>query len=421
MSLHNLDILNAAVGLLSFLIFFIHWIGNKKPSLPNFFFRSFLITNAYYFIIAALIQNQSILEVPHLFRTGSIAGLLLAPMVYLILIKSLKSEPWKKIDYLHFIPAILYMVDFTPFFILPTADKLEVIENLLRKGDNATLSFEEGWIFNGTFWVIIKVFQPLVYSVICFVTLYKVIGNSGIFFKKDNRKLIQLLYWLLVYLVLITIPVGLSFAGLTGFNGWKITSIILFSSTLITCLFLLVNPEVLYGLKGIWIIAEENDLILPEGKLIPKRPNSYNHIDPTLNLKNTLIVSKHNISATSNRKTYLNERQVNNIEKVLSNYMNDTQAYLQQGFSITQLAEGNNFQLQQISAFLNQHKGVNFNDYINKFRIDYLINLYEQDSTIIDQFTLEYLGKAAGFGSRSVFINSFKKFTGQTPSNYFKQ
>jgi YesN/AraC family two-component response regulator len=101
--------------------------------------------------------------------------------------------------------------------------------------------------------------------------------------------------------------------------------------------------------------------------------------------------------------------------------MNDTQAYLQQGFSITQLAEGNNFQLQQISAFLNQHKGVNFNDYINKFRIDYLINLYEQDSTIIDQFTLEYLGKAAGFGSRSVFINSFKKFTGQTPSNYFKQ
>lgn len=287
MSLHNLDILNEAVGLLSFLIFFIHWMGNNKPSLPNFLFRSFLIANAYYFIIGALIQNQGILTVPHLFRTGSIAGLLATPLVYLILIKSLKNEPWKKIDYLHFVPAILYTIDFIPFYILPTESKIELIKYLIGTGESATLGFDEGWIFNGTFWVIFKVLQPLTYSLFCFITLFRIVGKSSISFKNDNRKLILLLYWLSVYLLLITIPVGLSFADLTGSNGWEITSIILFSSTLITCLFLLINPEILYGLKGIWIIAKENDFDNPNEDALSISPSeAIKSVNPALILKN---------------------------------------------------------------------------------------------------------------------------------------
>jgi YesN/AraC family two-component response regulator len=100
--------------------------------------------------------------------------------------------------------------------------------------------------------------------------------------------------------------------------------------------------------------------------------------------------------------------------------MNENQPYLQQGFSLPKLAKETNFQLQHVSAFLNQHLGENFNDYINKFRVNHLISLFEQDPSIINQYTLEYLGNQSGFGSRSAFITSFKKFTGQTPSTYFK-
>jgi len=418
MSLHNLDILNAAVGLLSFLIFFIHWMGNKKPSLPNFLFRSFLIANSYYFIIAALIQNEGILTVPHLFRTGSIAGLLATPLVYLILIKSLKNEPWKKNDYLHFVPALLYILDFFSFFILPTESKLEVIGSLSKQGDTATLGFNEGWILNGTFWMIIKVVQPLTYSAFCFITLVRIVGKSSSAFKKENRRLILLLYWLSGYLLLITIPVGLSFAGLTGSNGWEITSMILFSSTLITCLFLLFNPEILYGLKGIWVLVPENSAANPNDDFLPvskSKGTSENSTPEPL-----LIINEPGRSSNHIRETYLSVRQVENMEKVLSNYINESQAYLQQGFSLPQLAKETNLQLQHISAFLNQHKGENFNDYINNFRINHLISLFEQNPTIIDQFTLEHLGKESGFGSRSAFITSFKKFTGQTPSAYFR-
>ena len=414
MSLHNLDILNAVVGLLSFLIFFIHWMGNKKPSLPNFLFRCFLIANAYYFIVAALIKSEAILTVPHLFRTGTIAGLLATPLVYLILIKSLKNEPWKNIDYLHFVPALLYIIDFIPFFMLPTESKLELLANLSKSGDTATLGFEEGWVFNGTFWVMSKVLQPLTYSIFCFITLDRIIKKSGRSFKNDNRRLILLLYWLSTYLFLNTIPVGLSFADLTGSNGWEITSFIIFSSTLITCLFLLLNPEVLYGLKGIWIISEE------------RFPNDSNKealpiTEPAGTTESSLTAESMSVfREPDGRESYLSVRQVEKMKKDLSEYMNENQPYLQQGFSLPQLAKETKFQLQHVSAFLNQHMGENFNDYINKFRVNHLISLFEQDPTIIDQFTLEYLGNQSGFGSRSAFITSFKKFTGQTPSAYFR-
>jgi AraC-like DNA-binding protein len=414
MSLHNLDILNAAVGLLSFLIFFIHWMSNRKPSLPNFLFRCFLIANAYYFFVAALIKNDGILSLPHLFRTGTLAGLLAAPFVYLILVKSLKNEPWKNIDYLHFVPAVLYVIDFFPFFILPMVSKLKVLENLSKSGDTATLSFDESWIFSGILWILIKVLQPLAYSIICFITLDRIIKKSGRSFKNDNRRLILLLYWLSAYLFLNTIPIGLSFAGLTGSNGWEITSFIIFSSTLITCLFLLFNPEVLYGLKGIWITTPIND---PIATLEGTRQIGLEDVieKPDVHLENGSIPNESDI-----RETYLSVRQVENMKKVLGVYMNENQPYLQQGFSLPQLAKETKFQLQHVSAFLNQHVGENFNDYINKFRVNHLINLFKQDPTIIDQFTLEYLGNQSGFGSRSAFISSFKKNTGQTPSAYFK-
>lgn len=420
MNLQNFDILNAIAAFLSFLIFFIHWMCNHKPSLPNLLFRFFLFTNSYYFIIAALIQNGAIVHVPHLFRTGSIAGLLSTPLVYLILIKSLKNTPWKNKDYLHFLPALFYCIDFFPFFILPTESKIEILEILAKQGSAATLSFKESWILNGTFWVIIKVVQPIAYAAFCFITLFQIVEKGSNSFKKDNKRLIILLYWLSLYLLLNTVLVWLSFAGLLGSDGWKYASILLFSSTLITCLFLLFNPEVLFGLKGIWILNKVNgELNSNEGFHTKSMPENTIENSPLLHTNQNS--SEYSDTDHKIGEKHLSKRHVENMEKVLNNYLNETQSYLQQGFSLPQLAKETNFQLQQVSAFLNQYKGENFNDYINKFRINHLLRLFEQDPTIIDQFTFEYLGKKIGFGSRSTFIISFKKCTGQTPSVYFNR
>ncbi|MDP3473892.1 MAG: hypothetical protein Q8S14_18635 [Algoriphagus sp.] len=201
MTLHNLDIYIAAVVLLSILTIVIHWSGTRKPPLSNLLFRIFLIANTYHIIVAALIKNEGILSTPHLFRTGAIGLFIATPLVYLILIKSFKNEPWKKIDNLHFIPTILYVVDFLPFFSLPSELKLVAIGDLGKIGFTTTFGYGECWLIGGSFWMVSKVLHPLTYSILSLITLYRITVQSGLSFRKDNRNLIILLYLLSAYLI----------------------------------------------------------------------------------------------------------------------------------------------------------------------------------------------------------------------------
>jgi AraC-like DNA-binding protein len=421
MQLNNFEILYSAVALMSFLIFLIHWINNIKTSLPNFLIRVFLLTNCYYYIIAILIDSQGIKLVPFLFRTGSIAGLISTPIIFLIVKKTVKGEPWHNRDYLHFIPVFLYVMDFTSFFILSNESKLKIINNLYTKNFNGILGYNEGWIFNGQFWIICKVSQTLIYSLLGFFSLTRTIQNSNNSFKIDNNKIIVLSYWLTICLFLNAVSVTISFLGFAASIGWDITRIILTSTTLITCLYLFLNPEILYGLKGIWVTTGKNtgsDNL--ENNIYENQQSEKKDQDlQTINL----IASgyEQNNDLNNQKKIYINKIQVKKMEDTLGKYLEESNAYLQPGYSLPQLAKETGFPLQNLSAFLNQHKGEKFNDYINKFRIKYLMILFENDSSYFDQLTLESLSKQAGFGSRSAFISAFKKVTGQTPSEYFRQ
>jgi AraC-like DNA-binding protein len=420
MTLHNLDIFIAAVVLLSILTIVIHWNGTRKHPLPNLLFRIFLIANTYYLVVTALIKNEGILSVPHLFRTGNIGLFIAIPLVYLILIKSFKNESWKKIDNLHFILTILYIVDFLPFFSLPIELKLEAMGDLGKSGFTTTFGFDEGWLMGGTFWMVSKILYPFTYSILSLITLNRITVQSGLSFRKDHRHLIILLYLLSAYLIFSTIPIGLSFAGIMGLNAWENTSVIIFSTTLIIYLFILLNPEVLYGLKGIWVMTPESQAMAQKEDLYELNGSEDSFNDSAISPEKSFKISRSKAAKKVSPVTYLDLEQVENMERVLNIYMNEKQPYLKKRFSLSQMAQDTKFPLHHISAFLNQHLGENFNDYINKFRINYLISLYDQDPSVFDQFTFEYLSSKSGFGSRSAFITFFKKNTGKSPSAFFR-
>uniref|UniRef100_UPI0030F3F69A helix-turn-helix domain-containing protein n=1 Tax=Paraglaciecola sp. TaxID=1920173 RepID=UPI0030F3F69A len=68
------------------------------------------------------------------------------------------------------------------------------------------------------------------------------------------------------------------------------------------------------------------------------------------------------------------------------------------------------------SMLINRHFGVNFYEFINRYRIEeakkMLIDPKYKNTTITDVYL------AVGFNSKSVFYTFFKKFEGITPSNY---
>jgi AraC-like DNA-binding protein len=62
---------------------------------------------------------------------------------------------------------------------------------------------------------------------------------------------------------------------------------------------------------------------------------------------------------------------------------------------------------------------MNFNDFINEYRIRFCIEKIENGEW--KRKTLEALSKESGFNNRNSFTLAFKKVTGVTPSGFLKQ
>ena len=102
----------------------------------------------------------------------------------------------------------------------------------------------------------------------------------------------------------------------------------------------------------------------------------------------------------------------------LEQFFDEKEPYRKAGYKIKDLSDELGIPSYQLSAFINQEYGKNFNELLNDYRVDYLAKL-AKTSTDFYQYTLEALSRKAGFNSRTTFITAVKKRTNQTPSDYF--
>lgn len=159
-------------------------------------------------------------------------------------------------------------------------------------------------------------------------------------------------------------------------------------------LFILKNPQILYGnlTPRLKVYSGNIAVIKPEEE-----------------------VSNEKIE-DSNATDLLETEQVQAYLQLIENYMNEELPYLDPGFNISQLSEKLDIPVHHCSFVLNQGLGKNFREYINKFRVDFFIKEYPKR---IENQTLESIASGAGFNSSSTFYKSFKKETGKSPTNYF--
>lgn len=119
-------------------------------------------------------------------------------------------------------------------------------------------------------------------------------------------------------------------------------------------------------------------------------------------------------------KTLVDESIVNpKMAQEVDNAMLNNKAYLDPDITLDKLAECLAIPARDLSMLINRHLGVNFYEFINKYRIDEAKRLLVADehknTTITDIYFL------VGFNSKSVFYTFFKKFENTTPSQYRKQ
>ncbi|WP_452222095.1 helix-turn-helix domain-containing protein [Lacinutrix salivirga] len=103
------------------------------------------------------------------------------------------------------------------------------------------------------------------------------------------------------------------------------------------------------------------------------------------------------------------------IESKLS-IVKDKELYCNPNITLTSIAKELNIPAHTLSQFLNDNFSKSFSLFINELRIIKAKELL----SVPNQYTIEAIGYESGFNSKSTFYTTFKKMTGQTPSEYQK-
>lgn len=108
------------------------------------------------------------------------------------------------------------------------------------------------------------------------------------------------------------------------------------------------------------------------------------------------------------RTSVLNKIKEEQLVKKLSDYMENEFAFLQPDISLTSVSRVLGTNRTCLSTLINQHFGLNFNAYINRYRMIYASEYLKKDPLV----SKEELVQICGFGSKSTMLRAMHKMNG---------
>lgn len=119
-------------------------------------------------------------------------------------------------------------------------------------------------------------------------------------------------------------------------------------------------------------------------------------------------------------KSGLAEQDATNILKRLQEFMQQEKPYLDPDLKIASLAQQLEVSVHHLSQVINsdhtKRKGQNFYDFVNAYRVQEVISLF--DNPAYDEENILNIALDAGFTSKATFNRVFKKHTDKTPLAY---
>lgn len=326
-------------------------------------------------------------------------------------------------DLLHFLPVLIYIIDFVPFYLQPAAIKIEQASQDALGINTSWNQFSQGWLGIGEFYQPARVILMSVYWIWQLVLILKIKNVKGAeVLNTENKALVQ---WVKVYLFLQALFfIPYYYAILTGGQNNLFVNAHTFPAFGIALgmVILLLYPSILYGLKGALVKSDviQNGSFLqsvessPEGKKM-----EYGQGHQLLEYHFPKAAGNQSvIKPLGKQMDYFPIEKLQSISKLVEKHLELNQSYKNKGFTMRDLASEMNMQPYVLSAVINQVHQTNFNDFLNRYRIEYAIKLIEKGDG--KMLTLEGLSNQCGFSNRNSFTNAFKKHTGNTPSAFVK-
>lgn len=355
------------------------FITNTQKSKSAYFLAIFLLAHAFIplnelFLWGAEFKNMALLLWPNLYFVFGIAYYLDAALLYFC-IKFLvfKGVTLKKFDALHLIPVLVYAL-----YIVSTFHSQSFDERQQQLMNNSHVY--------GSTYILMEWFNKLlrvVYCVACFILLKR----YNKLLKDQMANIVKGHIRWLKSLVIGFLVVMLAEAGLVSMKTLNMA----------------------YPIDG----------------------NAFQYVGLTVNYATFVLVNLVFFLAVRDffafeqmeehqSKTVIDDNIVNpKMAEEVNETILQNKAFLNPDITLDKLAESLSIPAKDLSMLINRHLGVNFYEFINKYRIDeakqMLVADEHKNTTITDIYF------SVGFNSKSVFYTFFKKFENTTPSQYKKQ
>ena len=386
--------------LAGFLISILVLINLKNSNKANIYLLFFLLINNIYALSHyATIYSQNKYFIALMLIHFTPLYLLLGPFFYFY-VRSLLVDDFRltKKDYLHFIPALIILINVIPYLFKGIDYKLAYANSVMENPANL-VNFD--YLFISPSWnFLLRPIHALIYVIFSIVLIYK--NKLNLTENSNQPTLIFKWLWMLIGVALVLYTSFFLFS-IVGFitKDYNTTSIqayyVLFATaiSLVALNFsLLFFPNILYGLPQL------------DYRLSTKK-GAYKKLDETEETEEKRISKSFEIS---DDKLLLLKSKIDSYLLIFP--------YLKPNFNLSMMSSETDIPVHHLSYFFNEYMKINFNTWKNDLKIEYVLELMK-DGTY-ENLTLDALSKKAGFGSRSSFINSFKSKTGLTPSEYLQ-
>lgn len=114
----------------------------------------------------------------------------------------------------------------------------------------------------------------------------------------------------------------------------------------------------------------------------------------------------------------ISSKRMAEIEGTIRKHLEEKKSFLQHGYTLKMFSEETQIPVHYLSGFINKYYKMNFNDFINEYRIIFSIDKLLKKEWMYKK--LETIANEAGFNNRNTFISAFKKVTGVKPSEFLK-
>lgn len=114
----------------------------------------------------------------------------------------------------------------------------------------------------------------------------------------------------------------------------------------------------------------------------------------------------------------MSEKEVEDCFAEIEEYFAAQQPWLDSELKLTHVSKELQLSAHKVSEVINRKAGLNFNEFVNNYRLEYAKSLLEND--LNKSMKMEHVGLDSGFNTKSNFYKIFKEKTGLTPSEYRK-